>query len=47
MSAEHTLVHFWWRLIRQLQQVDQGVAVVAVKSEGILLSRHGHLLDVL
>ena len=47
MAAKNTFVDFRWWFIRQLQEVDERVAVVAVQPEDALLAGHRHLLHVL
>ena len=47
MPAKHPLPHNRRLLHRPLQEVDEGVAVVAVEAEGHLLAGHRHLLHVL
>ena len=47
MSAKNSFVDFRWRFVRQLQEVDERVTVVAVQPEDALLSGHRHLLHVL
>ena len=44
MSAKHSLVDFRWRFIRQLEKIDESVAVVAVQTEHVLLAGHRHLV---
>lgn len=47
MPAKHAAALFGRVLSRPLEEVDEGVAVGGVESEGGLLSRHRHLLHVL